>query len=346
MNGPMMRPASGMAPQQPAMPQQQPMSMPPAQPQQQQSSPGFFDRLAVNPLFLAGLTGLGGYGPGTGAQIAGENQRGQIQQQEWQQTQQQRQRMQDAWGRIFPNGQPSASHPLLKGVPAEVVTLAQAMGPESGLEFLGKYAMSTNKPLNALQMAELQKTQAETRKLEGEVLKQRTPAQAGQNISGGLSQLAGIPDQYGGSFTSAVGPIRGDDNSLFAPLARTWGAITNAIPYAGGVASPTEVRTRIKADTEALASAIKPLIRAPGEGAWTDQDQARLVAVVGDLTTASTPDEYGRRLEDVRQRVRSNFGIDVPPIQRPGGKQPDAGQTQKTINGKRYVKFGGQWYEE
>ena len=30
------------------------------------------------------------------------------------------------------------------------------------------------------------------------------------------------------------------------------------------------VRNRIKGDTEALAAAIKPLIRAPGEGAWTD----------------------------------------------------------------------------
>jgi len=136
-----------------SMPQQTPMAM--GQPTQQAQQPGLFDRLSVNPLFLAGLTGFGGYGPGTGAQLAQANQRGQMEQQEWQRTQQQRQRMQEAWGRIFPNGQPAASHPLLKDVPAEITTLAQAMGPEEGLDFLGRYAMSRNKALNPLQQAQL-----------------------------------------------------------------------------------------------------------------------------------------------------------------------------------------------
>lgn len=348
MRGPMLPQQQAAPTQQAPAPQpQQQMSFPQPQQPEQQQQPGFFDRLAVNPLFLAGLTGFGGYGPGTGAQIAQGNQRGQMEQQEWQQQQEQRRRMQEAWGRIFPNGQPAAGHPMLRGAPPELMTLAQAMGPEQGLPLLAKYAMSANKTLTPLEQAQLAKVQAETRKLEGEVLKQRTPEQAGNNISQGLTRLSTVPQEYGGSFTSAVGPIRGDDQSWMAPLARVWGSITSSVPFVGGDASPTEVRTRIKADSEALAAAIKPLIRAPGEGAWTDQDQARLVAVVGDLTTARDAAEYQRRLEDVRQRVRSNFNIEVPPI---GAGAPSGtsagGEVRKTINGRNYVKRGSDWYEE
>ena len=128
----------------------------------QQSAPqsqNVFASLGQNPLFLAGLTGLGGYGPGAGAQIAQQTRQGRMEQDAWQQQQEQRQRIQEAWGRLFPNGQPAAGHPLLKNVPPEILTLAQSMGPEEGIGFLGKYAMS--KMMDPLKMAELQKTQAE-----------------------------------------------------------------------------------------------------------------------------------------------------------------------------------------
>jgi hypothetical protein len=79
----------------------------------------------------------------------------------------------------------------------------------------------------------------------------------------------------------------------------------------GGNTSPSEVRSNIQGTTEALAAAIKPLIRAPGEGVWTDADQERLVAVVGDLAQSRDKTEFKRRLNAVRDRIKSNFALDV-----------------------------------
>jgi hypothetical protein len=72
------------------------------------------------------------------------------------------------------------------------------------------------------------------------------------------------------------------------------------------------VRNNIVGATEALAAAIKPLIRGPGEGVWTDADQARLVSIVGDLSQSSNKGEYQRRLNAVRDRIQANFGLDIP----------------------------------
>lgn len=136
-------------------------------------------------------------------------------------------------------------------------------------------------------------------------------AEAGPKIAEGLRNLAKAPETYGDSFESAVGPWQGSnpDSIVSAPfvnIARGAGALFNK-----GKFSPTEVRANIAGSTEALAAAIKPLIRSPGEGVWTDADQARLVAVVGDLATASNAEEYYRRLNDVRDRIKANFGLDI-----------------------------------
>lgn len=174
----------------------------------------------------------------------------------------------------------------------------------------------------------------------------------GRNISGGLDRLATIPNEVGNStFESSVGPLQGGDSYFFSPLARVWGSITNV----AGDKSTTEVRNRISGDTEALAASIKPLIRKPGEGTWTDADQARLVSIVGNLATARNANEYARAIEGVRQRIMSNFGIQLPEIG--GGRAaPGAGPTpgpqgsitpqRKQLAGKSYVQVDGQWYEE
>lgn len=175
-----------------------------------------------------------------------------------------------------------------------------------------------------------------------------------RNISAGLERLAAIPEEFdgdsptGGTFSSAVGAFQGDDKSwVMGPLSRAWGSVASFALREKG--SPTEVRARIAGDTEALAAAIKPLIRAPGEGPWTDADQARLVAVVGDLATSANADEYRRRLEGVRQRVRANFGIELSPIP---GVTPKAENVEgeiedtKVVDGKTYVKIKGDWYGE
>jgi hypothetical protein len=119
------------------------------------------------------------------------------------------------------------------------------------------------------------------------------------------------------SLESAIGPWQGADPDqtglLSAPVANVARGLGEAWNFIrGGGNNLSEIRSNIRGTTEALAAAIKPLIRGPGEGVWTDADQARLVAVVGDLAQASTKDEFKRRLNAVRDRIKSNFNIDVP----------------------------------
>lgn len=116
------------------------------------------------------------------------------------------------------------------------------------------------------------------------------------------------------SFESALGPFQGSTPDSLAGavpinIARVWGEISNFM--GGGNVSPSEVRSNITGATEALAAAIKPLIRGPGEGPWTDADQARLVSIVGDLSQARDKSEFRRRLNRVRDNVKSNFGLDL-----------------------------------
>ncbi len=140
-------------------------------------------------------------------------------------------------------------------------------------------------------------------------------ATAGGNISQGLTNLNKLTETYNdAAFENAVGPLQGSTPDNLAGkaaivLPRLGGEIANMFSDAN--ATPNEVRNNIVGSTEALAAAIKPLIRGPGEGVWTDADQARLVAIVGDLSQASTKDEYKRRLNAVRDRIKANFGLDV-----------------------------------
>lgn len=137
---------------------------------------------------------------------------------------------------------------------------------------------------------------------------------SGQRISEGLQNLNKMADTYNDTaFESSLGPIQGStpDNLIgrgIVNAARLAGEVSNA--FGGGNATPNEVRNNIVGATEALAAAIKPLIRGPGEGVWTDADQARLVSIVGDLSQASTKKEYKRRLNAVRDRVKANFGLE------------------------------------
>lgn len=166
---------------------------------------------------------------------------------------------------------------------------------------------------NVMEDLKRRKLMLQNQKLERENQIKGKPAddKAATNIAAGLSNLARIPDEAGRwSFESSVGPLQGDQDALLGPLARAGGSILNMF----GNQNTTEIRSRVEGDVEALAAAIKPLIRKPGEGPWTDSDQRRLVAVVGSLTQARTVEEYKRGLENVRQRIMSNFGMQIPPI--------------------------------
>jgi hypothetical protein len=142
------------------------------------------------------------------------------------------------------------------------------------------------------------------------------------NLAAGINRLAAVPSDVGESeFTSATGALQGSpDGYVLAPLARAWGSVTN---MAGGH-STTEVRNRINGDSLALAAAIKPLVRKPGEGVWTDKDQELLNSIVGNLAQANNVEEYYRGLEAVRERVKANFAVDLPPITYPKGAGPQA----------------------
>ena len=149
-----------------------------------------------------------------------------------------------------------------------------------------------------------------------QLAQQQLKTRAAPKIAEGLNNLAAMANTYDDpSFANAVGPIQGSTpdgllSSIPINTARLFGEVANK--WEGGKTAPSEVRSNIQGSTEAIAAAIKPLIRAPGEGVWTDADQARLVSIVGDLANARTKDEFRRRLNAVRDRLQSSFGLDIP----------------------------------
>lgn len=147
------------------------------------------------------------------------------------------------------------------------------------------------------------------------------PQGRGQNIIGGLNELASLPGRYPRSFEGATGPLIGDPDS-------TIGGIGRRLQAMGAGAGPMalEVRRTIEGSIEALAQTIKPLIRAPGEGTWSDADQARLSALLGNLTQANDVTSFNRELQNVRQRLMANFGIQLPEITFPGTGGPGGRQ--------------------
>lgn len=161
-----------------------------------------------------------------------------------------------------------------------------------------------------------------------------TDASKTANIASGINQLAKVPGDYGSDqLERATGPLQGGDTYVLSPMARAFGSLANGIW--GGANSTTEIRSRIAGDVEALSATIKPLIRKPGEGPWTDADQRRLVSVVGDLAQARSTEEYKRALENVRQRIMANFGVELPQISFGGGQQQGAGQLPPGVTVRR-----------
>lgn len=170
---------------------------------------------------------------------------------------------------------------------------------------------------------------------------------AAPKIAAGLHNLAGMASIYDdASFENAVGPIQGSSpdgivSGAMVGAARLFGEAANAVQ--GGGSAPSEVRSNIQGSTEALAAAIKPLIRGPGEGVWSDADQARLVSIVGDLAQARNKDEFLRRLDDVAARVTSNFDLPInfqatPKAQ---GRLPQNGAPQPGAVMDGYIFKGG-----
>lgn len=179
-------------------------------------------------------------------------------------------------------------------------------------------------PPTPLEQAELAQKQAATAKTLSEL---PTPvAKTAEQFAGGLEQLQRFPEEFGKeAFERAVGPWSAttpqtDDekggfwgsgvslNSLGQNVARGWGELQAA--YQGG-AAPTEVRDRIQTATKNLAAVMKPMIRKPGEGAWSDKDQANLEAQLGNLERVRDVNEFDRRLSDVKENISKIFLMPV-----------------------------------
>lgn len=180
----------------------------------------------------------------------------------------------------------------------------------------------------------------------------RTESPIARNIKGGLENLRGMTETYDNpSFENAVGPFQGstpDGLISAAPvnIARAFGEITNWME--GGKSAPSEIRANINGAVETLAAAIKPLIRKPGEGVWTDADQARLVSIVGDLSQARDKSEFKRRLKDVADRLSSNFGIaidfDAGLGDKPAKKAESPSRWTDPVTGKEYNVRDGKLF--
>lgn len=137
---------------------------------------------------------------------------------------------------------------------------------------------------------------------------------SGEKIQGGLHNLAEFANTYDdASFTNALGPIQADGPGIISgPLGwatRAAGEGLNVLE--GGQYSPSEVRDTIKSAADTLSTAIKPLIRGPGEGPWTDADQAQLNRIVGNLEMSRDKPEFRRRLNSVRDTLKANYGLDI-----------------------------------
>jgi hypothetical protein len=164
-------------------------------------------------------------------------------------------------------------------------------------------------------------------KARGSSLGQQAAARtAAPNIAGGLDELAALPERYGGNwgtFGSSIGPVRGDPNHTWLDprllLSHAWESAWTSMPWVAGPpgSSPSEVRRAIEGATNTLATILKPLIRQPGEGMFSDKDQAMLNSIIGNLTQAWDEPSYRRELENVRQRIMANFGIQLPEITAP-----------------------------
>lgn len=118
------------------------MPMNDAAPNQQ---PGYFDKLMVNPMFMAGLSILGtqpggNWGPNA-ANAASSTLKTQMANTEFQREQQQKALTSRIWGEAFPGGQPNPNHPLTKGLPPDLLASVYALGPDAGVPQLSQLAM-------------------------------------------------------------------------------------------------------------------------------------------------------------------------------------------------------------
>lgn len=130
-----------------------------------------------------------------------------------------------------------------------------------------------------------------------------------ENIGNLLSQLWSMPERDRG-FDYAVGPLQSGQGVVGG----VGGALSSAANSFGSLndRALSQVRSDIDSAEAALRTALIPLIRPPGSGTWTDNDQAQLNALVGDLKSARNGAEFRERLAMLRQRLNAGYGLAIP----------------------------------
>lgn len=201
----------------------------------------------------------------------------------------------------------------------QYVVPPKPMTPMEQAELANKQATLTKT------QADIVKTQAETAKTASEMPK--GPDEVAKQVAGGIEQLRRFPVEFGTeAFERATGPwsatvpasdgldrgsVLGTNipiSSFGQQIARGFGEAKAAL---FGGAAPTEVRGRVETAMKNLAAVMKPMIRKPGEGAWSDKDQENLEKQIGDLTTARDVGEYRRRLNDIEENMQKIFQVPV-----------------------------------
>jgi hypothetical protein len=217
-----------------------------------------------------------------------------------------------------PDGAPdlrAAAAVLLKNNPAQGAQLLQSLNNQDALTGYRQQELQLRRDqLSQAPSKDPYTIASEKERAKYNAYTSRKQAQA-PNLKAGLRNLKTYVESIDdASFENAVGPLQGAEpgniiTQNLARIPRVGGEILNY--FEGGKTVPTEVRNQIGGAAQALSAAIKPLVRAPGEGIWTDKDQELLDKIVGNLAESRSKAEFSSRLQGVANRVQDNFGIDI-----------------------------------
>jgi hypothetical protein len=152
----------------------------------------------------------------------------------------------------------------------------------------------------------------------------KKPEEVADQVKGAVDLLAGMPDKFGKeAFERAIGPWSaeyvddGQQNNSGAAVVGAVRQVSQMLPrFMGeikaslqGGAPPTQVRADIKQAQLQLASILKPLVRKPGEGTFSDADLKNLIDQVGNFQTARTAEEYQQRLDALKESLHGTFKL-------------------------------------
>lgn len=190
-------------------------------------------------------------------------------------------------------GNPITPAPIPTSTSAPQPSVPTGLTPKGQMEFQNQYAK------NAADAAS----------------KEQKKGEINSNLQAGINQMwAGVQGFDPTTFENALGPIQGSEpdtlvNSTLAGAAKVGGSLLNA--FQGGRGTTSEVRDFVKSNAAAFGQALKPLIRDKGEGVFGVQDQKELDKIVGDLASASSKEEFQRRLSASIDSINANYGLDL-----------------------------------